>query len=330
MSEMKVIDFMKWRTPTTVFSAVLLLLSLGSFVVNGMHFGLDFTGGTQIQVSFSEVPNLENIRGIIRDSGYQNFEVVNFRTDRDVQIRIQETGSADVDQVEAAQATDIILAALQANSGFDVEILGTGFIGAQVGEELRDQGGLGMLVALIMIMLYIALRFQFKFSVGAVAALAHDVIIVLGFFSLFQIDFDLTVLAAVLAVIGYSLNDTIVVSDRIRENFRKLRKTDAVDVINISITQTFSRTLITSLTTLLVLVALSIFGGEMIHGFATALIVGVLIGTYSSVYVAAEVLLYMHITAEDLMPPEREGDEADAMPYQVLKASTNIEREGQN
>ena len=314
MSEMKVIDFMKWRTPTTVFSAVLLLLSLGSFVVNGMHFGLDFTGGTQIQVSFSEAPNLENIRGIIRDSGYQNFEVVNFRTDRDVQIRIQETGSADVDQVEAAQATDIILAALQDNSGLDVEILGTGFIGAQVGEELRDQGGLGMLVALIMIMLYIALRFQFKFSVGAVAALAHDVIIVLGFFSLLQIDFDLTVLAAVLAVIGYSLNDTIVVSDRIRENFRKLRKTDAVDVINISITQTFSRTLITSLTTLLVLVALSIFGGEMIHGFATALIVGVLIGTYSSVYVAAEVLLYMHITAEDLMPPEREGDEADAMP----------------
>jgi len=314
MSEMKVIDFMKWRTPTTVFSAVLLLLSLGSFVVNGMHFGLDFTGGTQIQVSFSEAPNLENIRGIIRDSGYQNFEVVNFRTDQDVQIRIQETGSADVDQVEAAQATDIILAALQDNSGLDVEILGTGFIGAQVGEELRDQGGLGMLVALIMIMLYIALRFQFKFSVGAVAALAHDVIIVLGFFSLFQIDFDLTVLAAVLAVIGYSLNDTIVVSDRIRENFRKLRKTDAVDVINISITQTFSRTLITSLTTLLVLVALSIFGGEMIHGFATALIVGVLIGTYSSVYVAAEVLLYMHITAEDLMPPEREGDEADAMP----------------
>ena len=314
MSEMKVIDFMKWRTPTTVFSAVLLLLSLGSFVVNGMHFGLDFTGGTQIQVSFSEAPNLENIRGIIRDSGYQNFEVVNFRTDQDVQIRIQETGSADVDQVEAAQATDIILAALQANSGFDVEILGTGFIGAQVGEELRDQGGLGMLVALIMIMLYIALRFQFKFSVGAVAALAHDVIIVLGFFSLFQIDFDLTVLAAVLAVIGYSLNDTIVVSDRIRENFRKLRKTDAVDVINISITQTFSRTLITSLTTLLVLVALSIFGGEMIYGFATALIVGVLIGTYSSVYVAAEVLLYMHITAEDLMPPEREADEADAMP----------------
>jgi len=314
MSEMKVIDFMKWRTPTTVFSAVLLLVSLGSFVVNGMHFGLDFTGGTQIQVSFSEAPNLENIRGIIRDSGYQNFEVVNFRIDRDVQIRIQETGSADVDQVEAAQATDIILAALQDNSGLDVEILGTGFIGAQVGEELRDQGGLGMLVALIMIMLYIALRFQFKFSVGAVAALAHDVIIVLGFFSLLQIDFDLTVLAAVLAVIGYSLNDTIVVSDRIRENFRKLRKTDAVDVINISITQTFSRTLITSLTTLLVLVALSIFGGEMIHGFATALIVGVLIGTYSSVYVAAEVLLYMHITAEDLMPPEREGDEADAMP----------------
>jgi preprotein translocase subunit SecF len=314
MNEMKVIDFMKWRTPTTVFSAALLLISLGSFMVNGMQYGLDFTGGTQLQISYSEVPNLEQIRATIRGTGYQNFEVVNFRTDRDVQIRIQETGSADVDQVEASQATEIVLEALQASTDADIEILGTGFIGSQVGEELREQGGLGMLVALIMIMVYIALRFQFKFSVGAVAALAHDVIIVMGFFSLFKIDFDLTVLAAVLAVIGYSLNDTIVVSDRIRENFRILRKIDPEELINISITQTISRTIITSLTTLLVLVALSVFGGEMIHGFATALIVGVLIGTYSSVYVAAEVLLYMHISKEDLMPPVREGEEADSMP----------------
>ncbi len=314
MSEMKVIDFMKWRTPTTVFSAVLLLVSLGSLIMNGMQFGMDFTGGTQIQVSYSEPQDLEEIRGIISEIGFQNSEVVNFRTDRDVQIRIQDTASADVDQREAAQATDIVLEALSANTTAEIEVLGTGFIGSQVGEELREQGGLGMLVALIMIMIYISIRFQFKFAVGAVAALAHDVIITLGFFSLLQIDFDLTVMAAVLAVIGYSLNDTIVVSDRIRENFRLLRKTEPVDLINISITQTFSRTIITSLTTLLVLLALFIFGGEMIHGFATALIVGVLIGTYSSVYVAAEVLLYMHITKEDLMPPVKEGEEADLMP----------------
>jgi preprotein translocase subunit SecF len=314
MSEMKVIDFMKWRTPTTVFSVILILVSIGSLVINGMQFGMDFTGGTQIQVSYSEPQDLEEVRGIVRNIGFQNFEVVNFRTDQDVQIRIQETGSADVDQREAAQATDIVLEALRANTSAEIEVLGTGFIGSQVGEELREQGGLGMLVALIMIMIYIAIRFQFKFSVGAVAALAHDVIITLGFFSLFKIDFDLTVMAAVLAVIGYSLNDTIVVSDRIRENFRLLRKTEPEELINISITQTFSRTIITSLTTLLVLLALFIFGGEMIHGFATALIVGVLIGTYSSVYVAAEVLLYMHITKEDLMPPVKEGEELDALP----------------
>ncbi|MGA0936225.1 MAG: protein translocase subunit SecF [Pseudohongiellaceae bacterium] len=314
MSEMKVIKFMDYRNPTTVFSAVLLLLSIGSFIVNGMQYGLDFTGGTQIQVSYSEVPNLEDIRSTIREAGYQNFEVVNFRTDRDVQIRIQETGSADLDQVTAAQATDIVLAALQANSDSDVEILGTGFIGAQVGEELREQGGLGMLVALIMIMIYISLRFQYKFAVGAVAALAHDVTIVLGFFAFFGVDFDLTVLAAVLAVIGYSLNDTIVVFDRIRENFRILRKTDPIDVINYSITQTLDRTLITSGTTLLVLLALFLFGGEMIHGFATALIVGIVIGTYSSIYVASEILTYMEVSKEDLMPPEKEGEEADALP----------------
>jgi len=240
--------------------------------------------------------------------------VFHFRPDPDVQIRIQETGSPDVDQVEAAQSTDIVLAALQANSTSQVEILGTGFIGAQVGEELREQGGLGMLVALIMIMIYISLRFQYKFAVGAVAALAHDVTITLGWFSFFKIDFDLTVLAAVLAVIGYSLNDTIVVFDRIRENFRILRQTEPIDVINYSITQTLDRTLITSGTTLLVLIALSLFGGEMIHGFATALIVGIGIGTYSSIYVASEILTYMEVSKEDLMPPVKEGEEVDALP----------------
>ncbi len=319
MSDMKVINFMGLRKASTVFSALLILVSIGSFIFNGMHFGLDFTGGTQIQVSYTQAPDLEEIRSVISDAGYSNFEVVNFRTDQDVQIRIQETGEpqegADQGQQgDASRVADEVVALLQANASGEVERLGSGFIGSQVGEELREQGGLGMLVALIMIMIYIALRFQFKFSVGAVAALAHDVIITLGFFSLLQIDFDLTVLAALLAVIGYSLNDTIVVSDRIRENFRMLRKSDPLELINISITQTFSRTIITSLTTLLVLLALFIFGGEMIKGFAIALIVGVVIGTYSSIYVAANVLLYMHISKEDLMPPVKEGEEIDALP----------------
>jgi len=314
MSELKTINFMKLRTPTTVFSVILILVSLGSFVINGMHFGLDFTGGTQIQVSYSEVPNLEDVRETIREAGYNNFEVINFRTDNDVQIRIQETGGEDMDPEVAAQAADNIVEMLRAGTSGSVEWLGTGFIGSQVGEELREQGGLGMLVALIMIMVYIALRFQFKFSVGAVVALAHDVIITLGFFSLFQIDFDLTVLAAILAVIGYSLNDTIVVFDRIRENFRILRKTESEELINYSITQTLDRTLITSGTTLLVLLALFVFGGEMIHGFAIALIVGIVIGTYSSIYVAADVLLHMQVAKEDLMPPVQEGEEIDALP----------------
>jgi len=319
MSDMKVINFMGLRKASTVFSSLLILVSIGSFIFNGMHFGLDFTGGTQIQVSYTQAPDLEEIRFVISDAGYSNFEVVNFRTDQDVQIRIQETGEpqegADQGQQgDASRVADEVVSLLQANASGEVERLGSGFIGSQVGEELREQGGLGMLVALIMIMIYIALRFQFKFSVGAVAALAHDVTITLGFFSLLQIDFDLTVLAALLAVIGYSLNDTIVVSDRIRENFRMLRKSDTVELINISITQTFSRTIITSLTTLLVLLALFIFGGEMIKGFAIALIVGVVIGTYSSIYVAANVLLYMHISKEDLMPPVKEGEEIDALP----------------
>jgi preprotein translocase subunit SecF len=319
MSDMKVINFMGLRKASTVFSALLILVSIGSFIFNGMHFGLDFTGGTQIQVSYTQAPDLEEIRSVISDAGYSNSEVVNFRTDQDVQIRIQETGETQESAVQgqqgdASRVADEVVALLQANARGEVERLGSGFIGSQVGEELREQGGLGMLVALIMIMIYIALRFQFKFSVGAVAALAHDVIITLGFFSLLQIDFDLTVLAALLAVIGYSLNDTIVVSDRIRENFRMLRKSDPLELINISITQTFSRTIITSLTTLLVLLALFIFGGEMIKGFAIALIVGVVIGTYSSIYVAANVLLYMHISKEDLMPPVKEGEEIDALP----------------
>ena len=308
------IDFMGKRKFATIISAILIVLSIGSFFVNGMRFGLDFTGGTQAELLFEETPSLEDIRDVLGQNGFQNYEVVFFGSDLDVVIRIQDIQEEGLPLEESNQTGDRVLEMLAEASGQNIELLRSEFIGAQVGDELREQGGLGMLVALIMIMIYISLRFQFKFAVGAVVALAHDVIIVLGFFSIMQFDFDLTVLAAVLAVVGYSLNDTIVVSDRIRENFRLLRGVDATETINTSITQTFSRTIITSLTTLLVLLALLLVGGEMINGFAVALTAGVLIGTYSSIYVAANVLLYMHISKEDLIPAQKEDSELDALP----------------
>jgi preprotein translocase subunit SecF len=203
---------------------------------------------------------------------------------------------------------------LRKESSTGVSLRRIEFVGPQVGEELREQGGLAMLMSLAVVMLYVAMRFQFKFSVGAVVALAHDVIIILGLFSFLQLDFDLTVLAALMAVIGYSLNDTIVVADRIRENFRKLRSGEAIEIINISLTETLGRTLVTSLTTILVLLALFFYGGEMIHNFATALLIGVVVGTYSSIYVAANILLLMNISREDLVIPPKEEQEVDAMP----------------
>ncbi|MDC1436229.1 protein translocase subunit SecF [Gammaproteobacteria bacterium] len=308
------IDFMGKRKFATMISAILIVISIGSFFVNGMRFGLDFTGGTQAELLFEESPDLEDVRNVLGQNGFQNYEVVFFGSDLDVVIRIQDLQEEGLPLEESNQTGDRVLTMLEEASGQNIELLRSEFIGAQVGDELREQGGLGMLVALIMIMIYISLRFQFKFAVGAVVALAHDVIIVLGFFSLMQFDFDLTVLAAVLAVVGYSLNDTIVVSDRIRENFRLLRGVDPTETINTSITQTFSRTIITSLTTLLVLLALLLVGGEMINGFAVALTAGVIIGTYSSIYVAANVLLYMHISKEDLIPAQKDDEELDALP----------------
>jgi preprotein translocase subunit SecF len=308
------VNFMGGRRIATIFSAILILISISSFFINGMRFGLDFTGGTQVEVIYEQSPDLEQIRNSLGAAGYENYEVVFFGSDLDVVIRIQDVQDEELLLDESDQAGDRVLQVLRDSSGQDVQLLRSEYIGSQVGEELRDQGGLGMLIALIMIMIYISLRFQFKFAVGAVVALAHDVVIVLGFFSIMQFDFDLTVLAAVLAVIGYSLNDTIVVFDRIRENFRILRGTEPVDTINISITQTFSRTQITSLTTLLVLLALLLVGGEMINGFATALTVGIVIGTYSSIYVAANVLLTMHISKEDLIPAQKDTSDLDAIP----------------
>ncbi|MGS2716733.1 protein translocase subunit SecF [Eionea flava] len=385
----KSIDFMSKRYIAVAFSAVLLIASIASLATNGLKFGLDFTGGLQIEPQYSQAVDLQKVRAALANDGFKDAIVVNFGSDRDVKITTQQSReelvvaqlAAEIEGVDSdnvsvevisgsndparpngalvltfANANDalrntlqtfvtdmglktftvspvkndqftvlsaeglqvftetLLVNTLSAASGADVIIKRTEFVGPQVGDELRDQGGIGMLFALAIVMAYVALRFQFKFSVASVAALIHDVIIVLGFFSVFALDFDLTVLAAVLAVIGYSLNDTIVVSDRIRENFRLIRIADASEIINISLTQTLGRTLVTSLTTLLVLLALFFVGGELIHAFSIALMIGIFVGTYSSVYVAANILLFMNITKEDLMPPVKEGAEVDDMP----------------
>lgn len=301
------IDFMGKRRLAALFSIALLLLSIASMAIKGLNLGLDFTGGTLVEVEYQTAPNLADVRAQLMDSGYANVVVQNFGASTSVLVRLAESYNDKVG-LEVVNALGA--------KGDAVSLTRAEFVGAQVGEELREQGGLGLLLALGLVMVYVALRFQFKFSVGAVAALIHDVIIVVGIFSIFQWDFDLTVLAALLAVIGYSLNDTIVVADRIRENFRLLRKEEPLSVINISLTQTLSRTIVTSLTTILVLIALYFFGGEMINGFAKALLVGVVIGTYSSIYVASNILLLMGITKEDLIAPvvEKEGEGLDELP----------------
>ena len=271
-----------------------------------MAFGLDFTGGTQVEVGYEQAPNLNEVRATLEQAGYKNAVVVNFGSDRDVLVRLQTSDGEQEDEVGAQ-----LVSTLREAADGAVDLRRNEYVGPQVGEELREQGGLALLIALLGVMAYVAVRFQFKFSVGAVVALIHDVIIILGLFAFFQWDFDLTVLAALLAVIGYSLNDTIVVSDRIRENFRKIRKSSALEVINISLTQTVGRTIVTSLTTLLVLSALFFAGGEMIHSFSEALIIGVFVGTYSSIYVAANVLLLLKIDQKDLIIPPKEGVEFD-------------------
>lgn len=304
----KIYNFMGLRKIAAAFSVLLLVVSIGSLAVNGLKLGLDFTGGSLVEVGYEQPADLNQIRGKLAQAGYDDAVVQTFGSPTDILIRL----GRDHDP----KLGDKIVAVLAADSAETVTLRRNEFVGAQVGEELREQGGLGMLLALFMIMVYVAFRFQLKFSIGAVSALAHDVLIVLGFFSILGIEFDLTVLAAILAVIGYSLNDTIVVSDRIRENFRMMRKGTPIEIMNNSLSQTLGRTLVTSLTTLLVLVALAVFGGEMIHGFAVALLVGVFIGTYSSIYVAANVLIAMGICKEDLMPPEKdeEGEELDEHP----------------
>ncbi|MDZ7925243.1 MAG: protein translocase subunit SecF [Marinagarivorans sp.] len=306
MSTVKIINFMKYGKFAACVSLLMVVVSLGSLAVNSLSFGLDFTGGTSIEMEYAKAPALDDIRTTLLAAGYSSAVVVAYGTDTDIMVRIQG---------DAKNLGDQIVALLNTTDN-PVTIKQSSFVGPQIGEELTVDGGLGMLFALLVVMIYVALRFQFKFSVGAVVALIHDVIIVLGIFSLFQLEFDLTVLAAILAVIGYSINDTIVVFDRIRENFRIIRDMSVPEIIDYSLTQTLDRTLLTSGTTVIVLLALFFVGGAMIHNFSLALLIGIGVGTYSSIYVASTALLLMKVTQEDLMPPkvEIEGEEVDELP----------------
>ena len=302
---MKTIPFMKWRWLAVALSGIALLTAIVSLSLKQLNWGLDFTGGTLVEVAYSDSADLIEVRETLAREGYEGAVVVSFGTDRDVLVRLPDGYSDEQGAVMVEKLRDA--------TEMSVELRRIEFVGPQVGEELRDDGGIAMLTALGLVMLYVAFRFQIKFALGAVIALAHDVVFTLGFFSLTGLEFDLTVLAALLAVIGYSLNDTIVVSDRIRENLRKVRRASPSEVIDISLSETLGRTLVTSLTTLLVLAALALFGGEMIFGFAIALLVGVAVGTYSSMYVAATALLQLGVSKEDVMVPEREGADQEGL-----------------
>ncbi len=303
------IDFLGKRNIALGFSATLILISIISLFARGLNLGVDFTGGYLIEVGYSQSIELGPLRKAFGDSEYTDASVQHFGTSKDVLVRI-----APREGIKSARISEDVLGILKNTSTEKVEMRRIEFVGPQVGEELREQGGLAMLVALIGIMIYVGIRFQLKSAFGAILALIHDVIITIGVFSVIQMPFDLTVLAAVLAVIGYSLNDTVVVLDRIRETFRAQRKGSAIDILNMSINGTLSRTMITSLTTLLVLLALFFLGGEVIHGFAFALIVGVFIGTYSSIYVASNSLVMMGVTKHDFLEQAKETEELDDMP----------------
>ena len=302
-------DFMAWRKPAMLLSCALILVSIFSLLTLKLNVGIDFTGGSIIEVGYQQAVELEPIRQALNSEGFGDAIVQHFGSASEVLIRLV----PDVDKDKAELSTQII-GLLQKISDSPIDVRRVDFVGPQVGKELTEDGGLAVLYALIAILIYVAFRFEYRFSLGAVAALIHDVMITLGFFSVLQLDFDLSVLAAILAVIGYSLNDTIVVFDRVRENFRKIRKKTSLEVVNMSINQTISRTLMTSFTTLLVLLSLFFLGGEAIHAFALALIIGVLVGTYSSIYVATTSALVLGISRSDLLLPEKEGDDELARP----------------
>ena len=298
------VDFMAWRKPALVLSGVLLLVSLISLFTAKLNLGIDFTGGSIIEVGYEQAVELEPIRGALAAQGFDDAIVQHFGSASEVLIRLV----PDAER-EKAELSSEVIGVLDELSDSEIDVRRVDFVGPQVGDELTEDGGLAVLYALIAILIYVALRFEYRFSLGAIAALVHDVLITLGVFSVLRLDFDLSVLAAILAVIGYSLNDTIVVFDRVRENFRKIRKRTTIEVVNTSVNQTISRTLITSLTTLLVLFSLFFLGGEVIHAFALALIIGVVVGTYSSIYVATTTALALGISRADLLLPEKEGEE---------------------
>ncbi|MEO4047611.1 protein translocase subunit SecF [Pseudomonas sp. CAU 1711] len=300
----RVINFMGVRNVAFAVTVLLTLISLGSLAIKGLNFGLDFTGGTLIELNYEQPADLGKVRGQLAEAGYGEAVVQHFGATTDVVVRLQG---------DDPQLGNKLAEALGKVGGERFSVKRVEFVGPAVGEELRDQGGLGMLLALGGILVYVAFRFQWKFGFGAIVSLIHDVIVTLGVFSFFQIPFDLTVLAAVLALIGYSLNDTIVVFDRIRENFRVLRKAELIENINISTTQTLLRTMATSLSTLLAIVALMLFAGENLWGFSLALFIGVAAGTYSSVYIASTLLIWLNLTREDLIPPV-EAEEVDERP----------------
>ncbi|BBI48533.1 protein translocase subunit SecF [Vreelandella olivaria] len=296
------IDFMGRRKFAYIASAVMLIASIAAIIILQLNFGLDFTGGTLVEVRYGAAPSLDAIRVLLEDSGFQDVSVQTFGASTEVLIRLQQAFDADV----GGEVVNLLR-----SSGDSVDLVRSEFVGSQVGDQLRDQSGLGMLVALGVVMLYVAFRFQYKFAIGALLALLHDVLIVVGVFALFQLDFDLTVLAAILAVIGYSLNDTIVVYDRVREAIRTSRIDDMPQIFNEAINATLSRTLATSGTTVLVLLALLLLGGDMIENFAIALLVGIVVGTFSSIYIAAALLLPLKLSREDLIPTKKELDEEE-------------------
>ena len=298
------IDFINKRKFAMIFSALLLIVSIISLGLQGLKLGIDFTGGTLIEVGYQQTADLQDIRTKLASANYTGTNVQYFGSDTEVLIQLEPQATS------SAKLSSSIIQML----GDGVDMRRVEFVGPKVGEELTNDGGLALLYALIGILIYVAFRFEYRFALGSITALIHDVIITLGVFSILQIEFDLTVLAAILAVIGYSLNDTIVVFDRIRENFLSTRHTEPLPIVNDALNQTLARTLMTSLTTLLVLLALFYLGGEVIHSFAGALIIGVVIGTYSSIFVASSMILALGISKEDMLPSEKEKKEIDARP----------------
>ena len=303
------IDFMGWRRVMAVVLALLIATSAASLALRGLALGLDLTGGVLIEMAYADPVDMADVRAKLKSAGYADAVVQSYGSPRDVMVRLAPRADEDNEVLSTK-----VLAALSGQQHEDVTVRRVEYVGAQVGEELTEQGALAVLVALLGILIYVAFRFEWRFALGAVLATVHDTIFTLGFFSLFQVEFDLTVLAAVLAVIGYSLNDTIVVFDRIRENFRRMRAGTVAEVMNAAINQTLSRTIMTSFTTLLVVIALYLFGGAVVRGFSLALIIGILIGTVSSIYVASPLALWLGVSRADLLPDKRTGDESDGRP----------------